>query len=125
MERRLTTGIHAFMEWGGVLNFWDSLDNLVLSHKLVSDRPKRSIHPRLHDFIYPLDYGYLKGTVSDDGCGVDVWRGRIDAIIGTVDFLKKDLEIKIVVGCTDEEIELIMNYKATSDLSAILVKKPT
>lgn len=40
-----------------------------------------------------------------DGQGIDVWVGsdphrKIDAIMCTVDILKKDSEIKILIGCT-------------------------
>jgi len=116
------------MEWGGIMDFWESLDKIVLTHKLVIDRPKGSRHPRFQESIYPLDYGYLEGTVSSDGDGVDVWLGSIDdlfvqAIIMTVDPVKGELEPKIITGCTDEEIETIMNYHATFKQNPILVKR--
>ncbi len=110
------------------MDFWESLDNLVLTHKLVIDRPKGSSHPRFPESIYPLDYGYLKGTISSDGEGVDVWLGGVDdlfvqAIVCTVDLLKDGVEVKIIIGCTDEEIETIMNYHSTFNQKAILVKR--
>ena len=88
--------------------FWLALDALVCASDVVIDRPKGSHHPRFPSFIYPLDYGYLKNTSSMDGGGIDVWRGsdpkrQIDAVICTVDLMKKDSEIKILIGCTEEE----------------------
>ena len=42
-----------------------------------------------------------------DGAGIDVWVGsgdkKIDAIMCIVDLMKKDSEIKILVGCAGEE----------------------
>lgn len=42
-----------------------------------------------------------------DGAGIDVWVGsgekQVDAVICTVDFRKRDSEIKILIGCTEEE----------------------
>lgn len=62
--------------------------------------------------LYEVDYGYLKGTASMDGSGIDVWKGtdtmqEIDAVICTVDLLKRDSEIKILIGCTEAEEEKI------------------
>ena len=37
-------------------------------HVLV-DRPLGSRHPERPDLIYPLNYGYLPGTLSGDGEG--------------------------------------------------------
>ena len=53
-----------------------------------------------------------------DGGGIDVWRGtdagqQIDAIMCTVDMKKKDAEIKILIGCTEEEKQAI--YRVHSD----------
>lgn len=99
--------------------FWLTIDQLVNSCHIVIDRPKGSAHPRFPELIYPVDYGYLEGAFSGDGQGIDVWRGTadhqiVDAIMCTVDLMKKDSEIKILIGCTTEEktlIYLLLNAK--------------
>jgi len=92
--------------------FWDALDKFVSESSIVIDRPKGSRHPKYPEYIYPLDYGYLESTSSMDGGGIDVWKGSagdvIDAIICTVDLLKKDSEIKILIGCNEDEKQLAM-----------------
>jgi len=93
-------------------DFWETLDKFVAESNIVIDRPKGSRHPGYPDCIYPLDYGYLENTKSMDGNGIDVWKGSdgdyIDAIICTVDLLKRDSEIKILIGCTEEEKQLVI-----------------
>ena len=83
-------------------DFWKALDELVNSSEIVIDRPKGSAHPKFLDFIYKVDYGYLKDTASMDGSGIDVWVGsgdkKIDAIMCIVDLMKRDSEIKILVS---------------------------
>ncbi len=87
--------------------FWRTLDELVEQSQIVIDRPKGTAHPKYPDFIYPVDYGYLKNTSSMDGGGIDVWMGsgerKIDVVMCIVDVIKRDAEIKILVGCTEEE----------------------
>ncbi len=56
-------------------NFWHRLDELVETCPVVIDRPAGSTHPRYPDIVYPLDDGYLDGTTSGDGHGIDVWVG--------------------------------------------------
>lgn len=74
--------------------FWYVLDQLIQEHELVIDRPRGTAHPKFHDFIYPVDYGYLHGTSSMDGQGIDVWCGTadtgVDGILVVIDMLKKD-----------------------------------
>ena len=41
-------------------DFWKALDELVNSSEIVIDRPRGSAHPRFPNFIYKVDYGYLK-----------------------------------------------------------------
>ena len=99
--------------------FWAALDELVSSSRLIIDRPKGTKHPRI-DFVYPIDYGYLEGTSSLDGSGIDVWRGsdlggKISAVICTIDLLKKDSEIKILIGCTEEETDVILGIHNDSE----------
>lgn len=66
-------------------DFWRALDSLVDNSEIVIDRPKGTAHPKYPDFIYKVDYGYLKNTSSMDGAGIDVWIGsgekKIDAIM--------------------------------------------
>ena len=95
--------------------FWQLLDRLIASSKIVIDRPKDSRHPKWPDFIYPVNYGYLEGTSSMDGEGVDLWLGsaeekKLTALFVTVDPKKKDAEIKLVIGCTGEEIRSIDHF---------------
>ena len=42
--------------------FWNALDELVANSEIVIDRPKGTAHPKYPNFIYRLDYGYLKDT---------------------------------------------------------------
>ncbi|HEU5347549.1 MAG TPA: inorganic diphosphatase [Ktedonobacterales bacterium] len=37
------------------------------------DRPLGSIHPRHDDIYYPVNYGFVPGTISPDGCELDVY----------------------------------------------------
>ena len=55
--------------------FWELLDKLVENSEIVIDRPKGSAHPRYPEFVYKVDYGYLKDTNSMDKDGIDVWVG--------------------------------------------------
>lgn len=109
--------------------FWSVLDKLVGQSKIVIDRPKGTAHPRFSDFIYQVDYGYLENTCSMDGEGIDVWVGtkatrEIDAIMCIVDFAKKDSEIKILIGCTEEEKEIIYKtHNETPYMKGILIRR--
>lgn len=112
------------------MDYWSGLDKLMSTHKLVIDGPKGSRHKVYRDFVYPLDYGYLEGTVSGDGAGVDVWMGSltggaVTGVICTVDLLKGDVETKLLVGCTDEEAKTALNCHNVGSQHAIHVKRPT
>jgi inorganic pyrophosphatase len=109
--------------------FWQRLDGLIKTQKLVIDRPKASAHPRYPDLIFPLDYGYLEGTASMDGGGIDVWSGSdpersLKGIMVTLDTVKKDSEIKLLIGCTEEETRIIEEFHNGKYMSAILVRRP-
>ena len=110
--------------------FWQVLDKLVSESEIVIDRPKGSSHPRYPAFIYPLDYGYLKGTTAMDGGGIDVWCGsdltrEADAIMCIVDLTKRDSEIKVLIGCTEEEkAKVYQLHNETECMKGILIHRP-
>ena len=109
--------------------FWEAVDTLVNESKVVIDRPKGTCHPRFPSIVYPVDYGYLENTTSPDGNGIDVWRGtslsgNVDSIICTVDLMKKDSEIKLLIGCTPEEKNKILTFHNESEyMKGILIER--
>jgi len=108
--------------------FWSRLDELIKSSEIVIDRPKGTPHPKYPDLIFPLDYGYLKGTTGGDGDGIDIWMGsaahrELTAIGCTVDTKKKDSEIKLIVGCTETEIKIIEKFYNGLYQSAIIIRR--
>lgn len=110
--------------------FWKYMQRLVDESEIVIDRPKGSCHPKFSETIYITDYGYLKNTGSSDRMDIDVYVGsrknrEICAAAITVNFVKRDSEIKILIGCTDEEIEKIQNQLASFKTAAgLVIKKP-
>ena len=109
--------------------FWQKLDSLYLSSSVVIDRPKNSKHPKYEDMIYPVDYGYLTDTLSTDGSQIDVFFGsdeskKINSIAVSTDIIKRDCEIKLLIGCTDEEeAEVLHMLNVSENQKAILVRR--
>ena len=110
-------------------SFWEILDEWVNTYEIVIDRPKGSTHPKYPSFRYRLDYGYLKNTTSMDGDGIDVWLGsdparRVDAVMCIVDRMKGDSEIKILIGCTEEEKQIVYEtHNETEFMKGILIRR--
>ncbi len=86
------------------------------------DRPFGSKHPK-HGFIYPVNYGYVPGTVSGDGEELDCYllgvfepveeyEGECIAIVHRTD----DDDDKLVVvpegkNYTDEQIDALVEFQ--------------
>ena len=111
--------------------FWQTLDELVATSKIVIDRPKQTSHPRFPDLIYPLDYGYLDGTTAGDGDGIDVWIGNdpaagVTAVACTVDGCKRDAEIKVLFGCSEADSVTISHFlNSIAGLPCIIIPRAT
>lgn len=106
--------------------FWERLNIIFNESGMVIDRPKGSTHPKYPNIVFPLDYGYLKNTSGGDGNEIDVWLGSLEnkvlnAIACTVDILKRDTEIKLLVGCSAHEIEVIKYFYTSEYMSAIIL----
>jgi len=97
-------------------SFWIKIAHLAKTNHIVIDRPKGSTHPRYPEVIYPLDYGYLENTKASDGGGIDVWLGSLETkmltgILCTFDTLKRDMEIKLLIGCTEDDLHIIKKFR--------------
>jgi len=108
--------------------FWSHLDQLVAASRVVIHRPRGSHHPRYPILLYPLDYGYLEGTSSTDGYEIDVWKGSLepkilDSVILTVDLKKRDTEIELLLGCTEAEKQIVLDFQKDHSMQAMLVRR--
>ncbi|MDR1392209.1 MAG: inorganic pyrophosphatase [Clostridiales bacterium] len=110
--------------------FWENIQKLIDESKIVIDRPKGSKHPKFpKTYVYPLDYGYLTKTTSMDDDGIDCFCGSLTnkivvGILCTIDIMKKDSEIKILIDCTKNEINTVYEHLNKFDFfRAILLEK--
>lgn len=65
--------------------------------------------------IYPFDYGFLENTSAGDGDGIDLWIGTskqkvLTGILCTFDTFKRDAEIKLLIGGSQEDIQVIREF---------------
>jgi inorganic pyrophosphatase len=110
------------------MDFWETLDNLLASGEVVIDRPMGSSHRRFPEIVYLLDYGYLRDVSGGDGNELDVWRGsmpeeRLVAVACTVDTMKKDAEVKLIIGCTEKEINIIEKFHNSRYMSCVIIRR--
>ena len=66
--------------------FWNALDELISSSEIIIDRPKGTVHPKYPNFIYRVNYGYLKNTTSMDGAGIETVSEFKNFLDGTGDY---------------------------------------
>jgi inorganic pyrophosphatase len=111
-------------------DFWDVADRFIAENTIIIDRPAGSAHPRYTEFIYPLDYGYLEGTTASDGDGIDLWAGSLEddparctAAICTLDPLNKDAEIKLLINCTEDEIQTALRIHNSGPMQGLLIRR--
>lgn len=111
--------------------FWQKIDTLFLSSDLVMDKPKGTAHQEYHNLIYPVDYGHLKSVGGEIDESIGLYRGTgsqkiIDTIVVCVDILKKDVEVKLLMGCTEQEERIILEFLNQTDFQkTILVRRGT
>jgi inorganic pyrophosphatase len=77
---------------------------------VVIDRPLGTHHPRHPDLRYPINYGYLPGTVSGDGAPVDAYVLGVDVPVMTFE----GVVIALVVRVDDVEDKLVVAPRGTS-----------
>ena len=76
---------------------------------VVIDRPLGTRHPRHPALRYPVNYGYLPGTVSGDGAPIDAYVRGVDAPVATFE----GVVIALVVRADDVEDKLVVGPPGT------------
>lgn len=109
--------------------FWQKMDTLLLSSACKIAHEKGSAHLKYPNLIYPVDYGYLQDTVGTDSQPIHVYKGslkaqNVDAIVVSADILKKDCEVKLLIGCNeDEKLKILEFLNQTQFQKAILIQR--
>jgi len=110
---------------------WEAWERVIFKNGITLDRLQGSVHPIHEDIIYPLDYGYVNGTMGTDGEQLDIFVGsRINGLIAailTTDFQKGDRECKLIFNCTPEEVYLVngfINFDASRMTGTLVMRRP-
>lgn len=109
--------------------FWQKLDTLLLSSNFILKQVAGSSHAQYSNLIYPVDYGYLSDTLSPDQQGIPMYKGalsshQVSTIIVAADILNKDIEVKLLVGCTPEQEDKILRFVNQTDYQkTILIRR--
>jgi len=87
---------------------WTDWEACIEARGVTIDRPVGSTHPEYPSVVYPLDYGFIPGTVGTDNEPVDVFVGSgvlgLVGLILTADHRRDEREAKLLYGCTPPEI---------------------
>jgi inorganic pyrophosphatase len=109
--------------------FWQMVDQMALDGAPVIERRAGAAHPHFPETRYPLDYGSLESWRSGDGEQVDIWVGSLkDRVITgaviSVDYVKRDCEVKWLLGCSAVEANAILAFHNQGGQRALLVERP-
>jgi inorganic pyrophosphatase len=85
---------------------WEHWERLITERGIEIDRPKGSHHPRYPGWRYPLDYGFIPGTVGGDAHEVDVFCGTADSGLNAAFAVRHDdiEELKLLWNASPEEV---------------------
>ena len=93
----------------------DNIDNKDYINKIVKvkiDRPFGTKHPK-HDFIYPINYGYIPNTISGDGEELDCYvLGVFEPLL---EFEGKCIAIIHRTNDNDDKLIIVPKEKEYSD----------
>ncbi|MDR0693539.1 MAG: hypothetical protein LBF49_03155 [Puniceicoccales bacterium] len=108
--------------------FFETFERLIREHGITIDRPRGTSHPRFPSLIYPIDYGFINGTQSQDGEGIDVFEGDgkgvgVVGIICSIDTVNGDSEVKVLYNCTEENIQTALKMMNNGPMRGILVRR--
>ena len=111
--------------------FWQKVDTLFLSGRVNIEKHQGDRHPVYSNMIYPVDYGHLSDTISITEKGLSVYVGSlkpwsVTSLIVAVDILEKSMDVKMLVGCTEEETNNILHFLNQSDFhKTVLINRGT
>ncbi len=108
--------------------FWQKLDTIYNSSDFKLSNPKGTSHEKYHNLIYPVDYGYLEDMDNNDS-QIRVYKGTqkgssIKVAIISADILNKDITVKLLIGCSEQEEKDILSFLNQTDFQkTVLIRR--
>lgn len=105
--------------------FWQKVDTLFLSGSVVLTKKKGERHDTFKNLIYPVDYGKIIDLEDD----ISVYlgsenRNQITGLIVAADILAKELDVKVLAGCNNDETDLILHFLNQTDFQkTVLIRR--
>ncbi len=107
--------------------FWQKVDTIFLSSHVNIIRHKGETHPHFKNLVYPTEYGHLEETGNGDPISVYVGtknHSEITGMIVAADILQKTIDIKILVGCTEDEVTDVLHFLNQTDFQkTVLIRR--
>lgn len=96
--------------------FWQKVDTLFLSGSIIQTKKKGEAHDTFKNLVYPVDYGKI-ADLQDDisvylGSGA---RSQITGLVIAADILSKELDVKVLAGCTEDEVDQVLHFLNQTD----------
>ena len=107
--------------------FWQKVDTIFLSSNVNIIRHKGEVHPQFKNLIYPTEYGHLDET--GNGNPISVYMGtknhsEITGLIVAADILQKPIDVKLLLGCTEEEVNDVLHFLNQTDFQkTVLIRR--
>lgn len=93
---------------------WPRWERVIDQRGVTIERPRGARHPDHASIIYPIDYGYVNGTLATDERELDVFVGTASTglvgAIGAIDYRKGDTELKLIYNCGPTEVYLVNGF---------------
>lgn len=107
--------------------FWQKIDALYLSGDFIETHHRGEGHPIYPELKFPLTYGTLK--IDDyDNQKISAFKGskskQVEAIALCADILNKDVEIKFLIGLSEEEEEMVLKFLDQTEFQkSVLIRR--
>ncbi|NDJ53414.1 MAG: inorganic pyrophosphatase [Chloroflexi bacterium] len=106
--------------------FWNALEDLAARHQIKIDKPRGSKHAQIANLTYPVDYGYLDGTRSKRGGGVELYMGtlgnlNVTGVISMLDLSDYGSTMKLLIGCSAQEMADAVAVEKRGGVAATLI----